>query len=76
MTADWRDNLSALPDFFGVCQERRISDTGETVLYRKTPLFVVWDYSASDPLLFSDEDGAWQVVYGHEGGPHKERFLL
>ena len=71
---DWRNNLSDLPDFDKACLIYETLPTGETVIHRKIIPFVKCEpMKGSDPVAFTDKDGAWFVVYGHEGGPHKSR---
>ncbi len=72
---NWRDNLSNLPEFWKSCQVLETLDTGETVMHKKIPKFVKCDpIKGDDPMFFTDKDGSWTVVYGHEGGPHKRRM--
>lgn len=70
---DWRRNLSALPDIAELEQVIETLSTGETVIHRKVLPFVAWHYNPKDIFMFTDHEGQWFVVYGHEGGPHKRR---
>lgn len=72
-THDWRDNLSALPDIQDAESEIEILPTGHAVRVRKALKFVPFPVKSDDPAMFTDKDGAWFVVYGMEGGPHKRR---
>ena len=68
---DWRDNLSSLPNIGDSETRMELLQNGETILHRIILPFVAWKFNSADPVMFTDEDGSWFVVYGHHGGPHK-----
>jgi len=71
VATDWRDNLSALPNIDECTTE--LLPNGDKVIRRKPVKFVPFEFKGTDPFMFTDADGHWFVVYGHEGGPHKRR---
>jgi hypothetical protein len=70
---DWRNNLSALPDIAKAENVLVILENGDTVIKRKILKFVQFKIKETDPVMFSDSEGSWFVVYGLEGGPYKRR---
>ena len=73
VSANWKDNLSALPDIQAAETEIETLPNGHTVLHMKALKFVPFMFTEDDPFMFTDQDGSWFVVYCHEGGPHKRR---
>ena len=73
MSEDWRDNLSDLPDIADAELFEETLPTGETVVHRRCLKFVKWKKKDTDPVIFTDAEGSWFVVYGLEGGPYKRR---
>jgi len=68
------NNLSSLPDIDEAERKLEVLPTGETVMHRKTLPFVQYSVKSNDPFMFTDSEGSWFVIYGHEGGPHKKRI--
>jgi hypothetical protein len=72
MREDWQEHLSDLPELEDYVEE--MQPDGSLVRFRKIyPVDLFGGRHAKDPFAFSNEEGAWYVVYGYEGGPHKVR---
>jgi len=65
-------NYSDLPEWDPYEQES--TETGDTILTRKSPKFIPHEYTDDEVLFFKDRDGWWTVMYCFEGGPYKQRI--
>lgn len=69
MTVEELSKLPEVPMF-----RTRILPNGHTVSERYVPRLAGCQLKPDDPLMFTDEEGSWSVIYHFEGGPYKERI--
>lgn len=76
MNNNWRENLSALPDIYDLEHRIEMLPNGSTITHRIVPKFITYMPVPDDPIMFTDKEGTWLVVYNIEGGPDKRWIFL